>query len=221
MTWLASPPCWRSKIQGLLRVLIVLLSSVILCDSAQAQARYFRIDAMNYFAASNLVYADTPRQAVDSIPAKPKWQQPGMVALQSAIVPGLGQIRNGQIWKVPIIYGGGIVIYSIIRENNRQYNKYRQAYIFRTDDDTNTIDEYPHFSELGLLEEREGYHTARDLSIIVGVFAYAANILDAYVFAHLKDFDVSEDLGMQIQPVNLVNIAGHTGYTVSLKLNLK
>jgi hypothetical protein len=159
--------------------------------------------------------------APDSLPKKSRWEKPGMVALSSAIVPGLGQIRNGQIWKVPIIYAGGGLIFYLVRENNKEYHKFRQAYIYRTDGNSNTVDPYPYYSDYGLLTLREEAHTNRDLSIIVGVIGYAANIIDAYVYAHLKDFDVSEDLSMQIQPLNLVNIAGSTSYTVSLKLNFR
>jgi hypothetical protein len=159
--------------------------------------------------------------AVDSIPARPKWQQPGFVALESAIIPGLGQVVNGQYWKVPIIYGGGVAIGYMVSYNNRKYNTFRTAYRLRTDNDTSTKDAYPLYSELGLLELREAYRRDRDLSVIVGVVVYAANILDAYVYAHLQDFDVSEDLSMQVQPFNLVNIAGHTAPVFTLKLNIK
>lgn len=175
--------------------------------------------AMSHFRSGSFLQADSP--AVDSLPNRSRWDQPGMVALQSAILPGLGQIRNRQIWKVPIIYAGGAVIYYFARENNKLYQEHRQAYEYRTDDDPNTIDPFPYYSDFGLLDLREQYHTARDLTIIVGVIGYAANILDAYVYSHLKDFDVSEDLTMQVQPLNLVNIAGSPACLATLKLNLR
>jgi hypothetical protein len=198
----------------LLRVLIgFCFLSIIAAPQAQGQYRYLQ----SSFAELSVSQAP----AMDSIPLRPKWQQPNYVALESAIVPGLGQVVNGQIWKVPIIYAGGLTIAYFIRFNNQKYHAYQQAYRLRTDNDTTTKDAFPLYSEIGLLQLREAYHSDRDLSIIIAVVGYAANILDAYVYAHLKDFDVSEDLSMQIQPVNLVNIAGHTSPVVSLKLTLR
>jgi hypothetical protein len=206
----------------LLRVLIALIFFGSLeIQTARAQYRYFRSDAMHCIATYSSVIANPTFSSIDSIPERPKWEQPGFVALQSAVIPGLGQVTNGQIWKVPIIYAGGLTIAYFIRENNRKYHSYQLAYRYRTDNDPNTKDPYPQFSEYGLLQLREIYHSDRDLSVIIAVVGYAANILDAYVYAHLKDFDVSEDLSMQVQPVNLVNIAGRTTYAVSLKLNFK
>lgn len=181
----------------------------------------FYYDARHCVATINAHSLGTSLSSADSLPQRSKWERPGFVALQSAVIPGLGQVTNGQIWKVPIIYAGGALVFYLVRENNNDYKKYRQAYIYRTDGNPDTKDAYPHFSEFGLLTLREQAHTDRDLSVIVGFIGYAANILDAYVYAHLKDFDVSEDLSMQVQPVNLVNIAGRTTYAVSLKLNFR
>jgi hypothetical protein len=211
MTWPISPRCSRSKNDGLLRASIAFVFLSLCAASSHGQYRYLQASA----------YSTTGSAATDSLPKRSKWEQPGIVALQSAVVPGLGQITNGQIWKVPIIYGGGFALAYWIRFNNQKYQSYRQAYKYRTDDDTNTIDEYPLYSERALLLLREDYHTARDLSVIVTVVAYAANILDAYVYAHLKDFDVSNNMRMQVQPVNLVNIAGRTTCVASIKFNLK
>jgi hypothetical protein len=54
------------------------------------------------------------------------------------------------------------------------------------------------------------------------VIVYAANIVDAYVFAQLKDFDVSNDLSMQLHPINISMMPGFqpavtTGITLKLK----
>jgi hypothetical protein len=187
---------------------------MLAAPAAQGQYRYLQSSFIQ-----STGYSQAP--AVDSIPARPRWQQPGYVALESAIVPGLGQAVNGQYWKIPIIYAGGATIVYMFNYNNRKYQAYRKAYKLRTDGDTATKDNYPLFSELGILELREAYHSDRDLTVIVGAIAYAANILDAYVYAHLRDFDVSEDLSMQVQPFNLVNIAGSTACAFTLKLNIK
>ena len=53
---------------------------------------------------------------------------PAKAAFYSAVLPGLGQAFNKQYWKIPVIYAGlgaGITIYSW---QNKQYNRYRDAY---------------------------------------------------------------------------------------------
>ena len=53
---------------------------------------------------------------------------PAKAAFFSAIFPGLGQIYNGSYWKLPIVYGAlGTSVYFYI-ENDKQYNRYRDAY---------------------------------------------------------------------------------------------
>ena len=63
----------------------------------------------------------------------------------------------------------------------------------------------------------ETYHQRRDLFIILTAGFYALNILDAYVWAHLNQFDNSDDLTLKVQP-SFVNIAGQQSAGLSLKL---
>jgi hypothetical protein len=162
--------------------------------------------------------------------SKYKYISPNKVALQSTFLPGLGQITNHRAWEVPIIYGGFAVLGYLIVDNNKQYDIYRDAYRQRLKNDTNNLDKFdirspiagPKYSSDGLLELREYYRRNRDLSIIVSVIVYAANIVDAYVFAQLKDFDVSNDLSMQLHPINISMMPGFqpaitTGITIKLK----
>ena len=65
--------------------------------------------------------------------------------------------------------------------------------IWTTSDKTN-------FSKV--LKSRQDYFRRyRDLSYIISVGVYALWIIDAYVDAQLFDFDVSEDLSMNLRPV--------------------
>lgn len=149
-------------------------------------------------------------------------------ALKSAIVPGLGQIQNEQIWKVPIVYVGlGICAYAI-NFNHQNYKEFQKAYRLRTDGDTTTRDKF--HPETGgaviasddvLRRSREFYRRNRTLSYIATGILYVANILDAYVFAHLKEFDISDDLSMRVNPPNFANIANRNHVTMGISLKLK
>ena len=181
-------------------------------------------DSVKASSSADTIQASGPKKA------KYKYISPNKVALQSTFLPGLGQITNHRVWEVPIIYGGFAVLGYLIVDNNKQYDIYRDAYRQRLKNDTNNLDKFdirssiagPKYSSDGLLQLREYYRRNRDLSIIVSVIVYAANIVDAYVFAQLKDFDVSNDLSMRFHPINISMTPGMqpaitTGITIKLK----
>lgn len=152
-------------------------------------------------------------------------------ALSSALAPGLGQIQNGQFWKAPLVWGGlGLSVYFIINNNDR-YQEFAKAYRLRTDGDSTTIDKFdpasnadnspPFYTDAGLRDGRETFRRNRTLSIISTAAVYLANVIDAYVFAHLQDFDVSDDLSMAIRPPRMANIAPNPAFTAGITLKLK
>ena len=122
-------------------------------------------------------------------------------ALMSAVIPGLGQAYNKKYWKIPILYAGiGTLVYFSI-DNNDQYKKYKQAYVYRLDGDSTTNDtQYPNLSDEDILARKDYYRRNRDLCYVILGAVYVLNIIDAYVDAHLKDFDVSDNLSLQPRP---------------------
>ncbi len=154
---------------------------------------------------------------------KPKtvtaYHSPKTSALMSTIIPGLGQVYNKKYWKVPIIYAGlGGLAYSI-NENQKKYSKYIEAYKFRIDGDSLTIDNYPRYSDDNLNTLQQYYKRFRNLSVIGFTILYVMNIVDASVDAHMFTFDVGDDLSFHIQPT-LLNIANAKNYTTGLSLNI-
>lgn len=128
---------------------------------------------------------------------------PRKAAIFSAVVPGLGQIYNGgKHWiKVPIIYAGfGGLTYGFVW-NHKSYRKYRDALRIRYDGDPSTIDAYDgRYADNDLVTLKNYYRRYRDLCVIGAVALYTLNILDAAVFAHLKYFNVNDDLSMHFSP---------------------
>ena len=135
---------------------------------------------------------------------------PSKAAFYSAVLPGLGQIYNKRYWKVPIVYGligGGIYAY---KWNDDWYDRFRTAFKRRqagfTDDEfydrdnNNGPDDPPDF-DLDVLEnQQERFQRDRDLWLLATIAMYALNIVDANVDAHLKQFNVDEDLSMDFEP---------------------
>lgn len=120
---------------------------------------------------------------------------PARAAFYSAIVPGLGQAYNKRYWKIPIVYGAigtGIYFYST---NNSEYHRYRDAYKQRL---KGLDDEFKgQYNDATLISAQRTFQRNRDLSLIVTIGLYVLNIVDANVDAHLKQFNVSDDLSFR------------------------
>jgi hypothetical protein len=129
------------------------------------------------------------------VQAGPAKKIPGRAGLFSALVPGLGQAYNEKYWKIPIIYSVFAGLYFIGEDSNSKYLLFRRAYSKEYVDPS-----IAKYSPENLRENMVYYKRNRDLNIIMGVAAYLLNILDASVDAHLMDYDISDDLSLNIQP---------------------
>ena len=116
----------------------------------------------------------------------------------SAIIPGLGQAYNRKYWKIPIIYSVFLGTYFMIDDNAYKYRIHRDAYLKFGENGAPPWN--PNFNEDLLKERKDFYRRNRDLGIIVGVIMYFMNILDASVDANLMNFDISDDLSMNVSP---------------------
>ena len=71
------------------------------------------------------------------------------------------------------------------------------------------------YSSGDLLILKDFYRRNREISILCFVGTYIINVLDASVDSHLFDYDISEDISLQIKPTSTANLNG-----LSLTLNL-
>ncbi|HPQ08716.1 MAG TPA: DUF5683 domain-containing protein [Bacteroidia bacterium] len=142
----------------------------------------------------------TPKKSHSFLNIK-NWSPPKKASVLSAIIPGAGQMYNKKYWKVPIIYGvGGLLFYNAFQQNNH-YLYYKKELINVINGGVNS-DGYSS-QQLTLLKNQS--KKWRDLSIAGTVLIYVLNILDANVDAHLKTFDVSDNLSLIIQPEIIPN----------------
>jgi hypothetical protein len=132
---------------------------------------------------------------------------PRSALLRAAVVPGWGQLYNLQYYKIPFIYGalGGLTGFVIYYHG--QFMKADDAYQYavRIGQDPNPFaeyeDEYLSFggpSASTLRSFRNGQRRNRDLSVIGIIMVYGLSLLDAYVNAHLLNFDVGDDLSARL-----------------------
>ncbi len=137
-----------------------------------------------------------------------------------SLIPGGGQIYNGKYWKVPIIYAGfAALTYSVIF-NQTEYERFRIAYKQHVSNEAITDPELINIPQDMLLNTREFYRKNRDLSYI-GIFGlFALNLVDAAIDAHLKTFDVGENLSMRIKPNFQITPFGSTTTALNLTFYL-
>lgn len=143
-----------------------------------------------------------------------KWRpDPKRALWLGLVIPGAGQIYNRKFWKLPIVYGGIIGCAYAMRWNNQMYLDYSQAYLDLMDDDPATRS-YDAFLHLGakvdasneayyktlFKNRKDRYRRWRDLSFFVMLGVYALSVIDAYVDAHLAQFDISDDLSLHLEP---------------------
>jgi hypothetical protein len=151
---------------------------------------------------------------------------PRKAALRSAILPGWGQVYNRKYWKLPIVYGAiGITGYVFVY-NYSNYKDTRFAYKVKYNMRVNMTDtalfpkikkELQPLSEESLRFYRDEFRRDIDYSVLIFVLAWGLNVVDAAVDAHLKAFDVSDDLSFQFKPGHSA-MAGTNG--ISLVLNI-
>ncbi len=145
------------------------------------------------------------------------YKGPRKATILSAVLPGLGQVYNKKYWKVPIVYAGlGAFIY-MFHTNNEQYHFYRNG-LLKVVRDT-SIKTVNGLSQDQLQTQKLYYKKYRDFSVIGIAAVYLLNIIDANVDAHLKSFDVSDDLSIEFKP--WINNYGLIGSNISGGLTIK
>jgi hypothetical protein len=126
-------------------------------------------------------------------------------ALYSAVLPGLGQAYNRQYWKIPLIYGGVITFGHLIVYNHRMYNQFRAAYLAIKDDNPSSINPFEEhapgtYNDSSIPRNIENFRRDRDYAMIMAGVFYLINIAEAHIAAHLKEFDINEELSVQLRP---------------------
>jgi TM2 domain-containing membrane protein YozV len=158
---------------------------------------------------------DTAKTAVkkngaDTGTAKKKRSEAGKAAIRSAIIPGWGQIYNKKYWKLPIVYGVLAIPVVTFSYNKTWYDKTREAYNIRYYNDTSQVSDLPTdgidptlkpLSTESLRLYRNEFRQNVDFSVLAFLIIWGLQVADAAVDAHLKSFNVSDDLSLKIKPM--------------------
>ena len=135
---------------------------------------------------------------------------------RSLILPGWGQVTNGQAAKAPFVAAALAGAAGVLVYQQRRYTLYQRSALFAgcrespgrdvCADVSGAADEWeatgsPTFAQAAAV--RDQTRGRRDLSGLAVVVVYALQALDAYVAAQLIGFDVGEDAAVQAVPGGL------------------
>jgi len=192
--------------------IVILFVYTFIAFNLNAQNNKQQLANSTLIDTSIKVKADTtiPKDMTAKDTIVKKKHDPAKATRRSAIIPGWGQAYNHQYGKIPIVYGVLAVPASTFIYNNKWYKKTKDAYEIVVNEETDRYDEIDPklidpatgmpLSAQDLQYYRNTFRRDRDYSILFFLIAWGVNVVDATVFGHLKDFDVSDDLSMHLQP---------------------
>lgn len=110
---------------------------------------------------------------------------------RTMIFPGVGQIYVESYWKAPIFaIGAGTLLYFIF-DNHIQFSDFQNQIESMNESDPDYF---------LIQNQRDFYLDNRDRSILFLAGVYLLASIDAYVGAHLYDFEVDDDISFYLSP---------------------
>ena len=173
-------------------------------------------------SAVNKTFDSTSKKNILALDTTAKKFNPKVATFRSAVLPGWGQVYNKKYWKLPIIYGALGTTAAVFFYNLKTYKKLRQAVIYRSDtiaaNDTLIDPRFRLLNTEAIRSYRNSFRQNVDYSVLVFLIFWGLNVVDATVDAHLKAFDVSDNISMRIQPrYDPMIKAGSIGLAFSFK----
>lgn len=124
-----------------------------------------------------------------------KFPHPGRATLYSALLPGLGQIYNGELYKVPIYWGGLLASVHFLSTNNINYVRFKRIH-----NEASAGMDTQGISAETAKWYRDVYRRYRDYSIVATALVYLLQVIDANVFSYMHGFEVDDDITMNMEP---------------------
>ncbi len=202
-----------------------LLIGIVLLIAGKGMGQAVKIDSLKRTEGPVVITDSTLIAVGDSILGKgkkKKFMPDPRLATKLALIPGGGQIYNRDYWKVGFVYaamagGTWTALYWHVR-----YKDFVKGYFTFYDSNYNLKPDHtadlrrPIFYRGGVLtgervdslmltidqvkREKNRYRRYKGLAVIATGLIYSLSIIEANVAAHLKTFDLTDDLTMRIEP---------------------
>ncbi len=146
---------------------------------------------------------------------------PRTATIRSAILPGWGQYYNKKYWKIPLVYGAIGTCAGLFYFNLNEYQNARDAYRYKVDNDpSNDLlikDKFKPVDPESIRRYRNEVRQNVDYSVLAFLVCWGLNVVDATVDGHLKSFEVSENLSLELIPPRINPVDGYS--TAGIRLN--
>ncbi len=159
-----------------------------------------KIDTTNFKPDSLVAKSDKKLDKFFKNFFKKDYPNPRKAALISLILPGSGQIYNKSYWKLPLVYGSlaGTIWWEIY--NVDYHRELKTAYFNKVNNLPQEIPKYENYDATSIKFARDEVRKRTEFAgLLLGL-----NVLlitaEAFTDAHLKHFDVSDDLSLQVKP---------------------
>lgn len=149
--------------------------------------------------------------------------------IRSAIIPGWGQFGNGlNVYrgvKIAAIYTGATLLTLSYIDNNNKYKEFLAELRDRQANGGKSVIGSAYFGvqTAGLTAAKDTYRRNREVVIFSMIGLYGIQVVEAYVDARLKYFDVGDDLAIRIKPsiISSGTLLGYQSYVPALKVSFK
>lgn len=180
-----------------------------------------------------IVKKDSIIQKTDTVRKRPAYVNPGKVAgrkaaFRSMILPGMGQIGNGvtvyRLAKVAGIYTGATLLTLSYIENNKNYHLVLEELQYRSSHNGQPDPSgfLQNRQQDGLILAKDTFRRNREIIVFSFVGLYLLNVVEAYIDARLKYFDVG-DIAFQVSPglIDGSTMYGYNQPVPGIKFTLK
>lgn len=170
---------------------------------------------------------------VDTLKSTVKYVNVGKAAakkaiLRSLVIPGWGQYSNGlnlyRGVKIAAIYTGATLLTLSFIDNNNQYHIYLKELRDRQANGGRPVVGSPYFGiteSTGIIAAKDTYRRNKEVIIFSMVALYGIQVVEAYVDARLKYFDVGNDLTLSPTIIKSDMMYGFNSNIPGIKLLLK
>lgn len=187
-------PALLDIVRKIIAIIIALLLYILPKAFAQVDTVYTpstdstRISSTSVPVPVGTLMQQSAPQSSEFTMQKSPWQ----AMWRSLVLPGFGQYYNEDYWKIPLFVGAtGYFVYNIIDNQNKFIEK-RDAALQAEQMQSTTV--------AIVKAEREFYRDKRDQAAFYLLGVYVVGVIDAYVGAHLYDFDVSDEMTLTLRP---------------------
>ena len=128
----------------------------------------------------------------------PTYPNPERAAALSFVLPGAGQVYNKKFWyiKLPVIYGGYVLLIDRGEANRKLRNRYQAAWQSSLIGETHEFSAFANATPANLRTQRDQFDKNFQLAYIGVVILHFVQTLEAYTTAHLLKFDMDESLSI-------------------------